>query len=102
MDPLAAPQLIITCSAEAAAVLPALDSWGVAPSTTDMHITLLSHVVTLATQDGNAAISCRLQVVSTMLAARHGVLRPFHWRLYSLCCLSEFLGLVDVAFFCRS
>ena len=62
VDPDMAPWLIIPSSPEASAVLPALTSWDVEPSATDMQITLESHMVTLATPAGNAIASCKLQV----------------------------------------
>jgi hypothetical protein len=64
VDPDAAPWLIIPSSPEASAVLPALVSWDVEPSATDMQITLDSHVVTLTTPAGDATASCKLQVSS--------------------------------------
>ena len=64
VDPDVAPWLIIPSSPEASAVLPALTSWDVEPSATDMQITLESHMVTLATPAGNATASCKLQVRS--------------------------------------
>ena len=62
VDPVGAPWLIIPSSPAASAVLPALTSWDVEPSDTDMQITLDSRIVTLTTPAGNATASCKLQV----------------------------------------
>jgi hypothetical protein len=62
VDPVGAPWLIIPSSPAASAVLPALTSWDVEPSDTDMQITLDSRMVTLTTPAGNATASCKLQV----------------------------------------
>lgn len=70
-DPLAAPQLIVPSSPAADAVLPALTSWDVAPSATDIRITLDSHMVQLAAQGSSVAVSCKLQVRSPPYQSSH-------------------------------
>jgi hypothetical protein len=62
VDPVGAPWLIIPSTPAASAVLPALMSWDVEPSDTDMQITLDSRMVTLTTPAGSATASCKLQV----------------------------------------